>query len=203
MEELYNEMIEEGMFGDLYSDDDLEDDQEYGHPDHSPDEVLENLAAGFKYHKDGPARSYHWTKDDVKKMTDMIRRKNLQVRARQARERIIRGQNYLGISDKDHLLRWVNSCRLGYRFSLNSKVERGPKLRRNEWSNKRLWHYVSRTLLAEFDFWTEIFNSDQAKAADIKYPKVSDLIFRHNEDFTSGLWSEFSQHWEKFIDKMR
>ena len=203
MEQLFQQLLDEGL-GLGQSDDESDQDEEiFGHPDHSPNEVLENLRNGYKYHKNGPAREYSWSKADIAEMTKMIEKKNNLVKLRRAKERVIRGQDYKGYSDKDHLLRWVNSCRMGYRFSLNPKVERGPQLRRKEWSNKKLWEYVSRTLIAEFDYWTEVFQSDQAKAAGIQYPKVSDLIFRHNEDFTSGLWSEFSHHWERFINNMR
>ena len=201
MEQLFQQLVEEGL--DVGHSDDEDDQDEDGHPDHSPNEVIENLRKGYKYHKNGPAREYSWSKSEIAEMTKMIERKNNLVKLKQAKERIIRGQDYRGNSEKDHLLRWVNSCRMGYRFPLNPKVERGPQLRRVDWSNKKLWEYVSRTLIAEFDYWTEIFQSDQAKAANIQYPKVSDLIFRHNEDFTSGLWSEFAHHWERFIDNMR
>ena len=203
MEQLFQQLLDEGMGVGQSDDESDQDEEDFGHPDHSPNEVIENLRNGYKYHKNGPAREYSWSKEEIAEMTKMIERKNNLVKLKRAKERIIRGQDYKGYSDKDHLLRWVNSCRMGYRFSLNPNVERGPQLRRKEWSNKKLWEYVSRTLIAEFDYWTEIFQSDQAKAADIKYPKVSDLIFRHNEDFTSGLWSEFSHHWERFINKMR
>ena len=204
MEQLFRELVEEGVLNELSDDEDHgRDEGEFGHPPHSPNEVIQNLKKGFKYHKNGPAREYDWSKKHIEEMTRMIDHKNKEVKFKRAKERIIRGQNYQGVSDKDHLLKWVNSCRMGYRFPLNPLVERGPQLCRKDWSNKQLWHYVSRTLIAEFDYWTKIFQSDQAKAADIKYPKVSDLIFRHNEDFTSGLWSEFATHWERFIDNMR
>ena len=203
MEQLFHQLLEEGVELGFSDDDEDPNDEQSGHPEHTPEEVIENLKKGYKYHKNGPARTYSWTKDQIAEMTRMIERKNNLVKMKQAKERIIRGQNYKGISEKDHLLRWVNSCRMGYRFALNPKVERGHQLRRKDWSNKKLWEYVSRTLIAEFDYWTEIFQSDQAKTANIRYPKVSDLIFRHNEDFTSGLWSEFSHHWERFINDMR
>ena len=205
MEQLFRELVEEGVLGELSdSDEEEENGEEFGHPPHTPNEVIENLRNGFKYHKNGPAREYDWSMmpDLVEEMTRMIERKHNEIKLKRAKERIIRGQNYRGESEKDHLLRWVNSCRMGYRFPMNPNVERGEQLRRSDWSNKKLWNYVSRTLIAEFDYWTKIFQSDQAKKSNIQYPKISDLIFRHNDDFTSGLWSEFAEHWVQFIDKM-
>ena len=37
---------------------DEEDEENLGHPEETTEEVLKNLANGFKYHKNGPARGY-------------------------------------------------------------------------------------------------------------------------------------------------
>ena len=37
----------------------------------------------------------------------------------------------------------------------------------------------------------------------IQYPKIEDLVFRHNDDFVGGLWTDFEKHWQRFIDEIR
>ena len=204
MEQLFEQLVDAGLEDLGLEDDDDLPTEEYGHPDHSPLEVLENLRSGFKYHKNGPAREYDWTKEDRQIMTDLIRERAAQVEKRRKKERVIRGQDYLGNSEKDHLVRWVNACLVGIRFPNNPKVRRGAAIGRKEWSNKKLWRYVSETLIAEFDYWNEMHVRNQKGPPEAaQYPKVSDLIFRHNDDFTSGLWSEFSDFWEPFLNDMR
>ena len=204
MEELFQQLVDDGLEElEIFSDSDNDDDM-YGHPDHTPLEVLENLKAGYKYHKNGPAREYFWTKDHVKIMTEMIQEKAALIKSQSKKERQIRGQDFQGNSDPDHLLKWVNRCLVGKQFPYNPSIERGPALKRHQWSNKKLWHYVSRALIAEYDYWTAQHKRNQnLDPQNTKYPDIRNLIFRHNDDFTSGLWSEFSEHWERFINEMR
>ena len=204
METLFQQLVDDGLEElEIFSDDES-DDILYGHPDHTPLEVLENLKKGFKYHKNGPAREYFWTKEHVAIMTAMIQEKAALIKENKRKERIIRGQNYTGESDKDHLLKWVNRCLVGKQFSYNPNIERGPALKRHQWSNLRLWHYVSRALISEFDYWTKQHaNNQMIDPEKTRYPDIRNLILRHSDDFTSGLWSEFSEHWERFINEMR
>ena len=192
----------------LYSDDDDFEDEELGHPLEDKKTVLKNLSNGFKYHKNGPAREYAWNKSEISTMAEMIlERHNRVVMDKKNRVREIRAQDHLGNSGRNTLLNWVNSCLTGKRFPDNPKILRGPKISFNDWSNHKLWRYVSSTLQAEFHYWDEV-NKQNARLPQesshlARYPKLSDLIFRHNDDFTSGLWSEFHDFWVPFINELR
>ena len=200
---------EEGCL--LSSDDDETDDDgetDAGHPLEDKKDVLNNLRNGYAYHKNGPAREYEWTPEEISEMSSMIVAAHEKIKAAtKNKARVIRAQNYKGESSANMLRNWVNSCRSGQRFPDNPTVERGPKLEHDEWSNHQLWEYVSRTLQAEFHYWTKVeainrkLPKDKQKSA--RYPKLDDLIFRHNDDFTAGLWSDFQSHWQPFIDELR
>ena len=179
-----------------------------GHPLQTKSEVLEGLRNGYKYHKNGPAREYSWNKQEIAVMTKLIMEKNELVKAaKKNRSRRIRAQLYDGTSTGHTLINWVNSCLTGKRFPENKAVQRGPAIAHGDWSNHKMWCYVSSTLQAEFHYWNTVnsinkqLGSDEAARA--RYPKLTDLIFRHNDDFVSGLWSEFSEYWQPFIDELR
>ena len=178
-----------------------EEDSPSGHPIEDKVTVLENLRNGFKYHKNGPAQPYEWDKKDMSVMTEMIKK---QAASLTKGRRKVRAVGYDNVPLPDGLLGWVNSVRDGTYFSDNPNVERGPRFKSCEKSNFWLWNFVSRTLLAEFDYWTEVHkenkNCDPSKS---RYPKLSQLIFRHPDDFVGGLWSDFQTHWQRFIDEMR
>ena len=190
------------------SEDEAEDEDREGHPLETKEQVLENLRKGFPYHKNGPAREYDWNKDEISQMSKMIQEKHFEIkRAKKNKSRVIQAQNYKGETSSNMLLNWVNSCLSGERFPDNSDIKRGPTLEHGEWSNHRLWQYVSTTLQSEFHYWCKVEQINRKlppeKRKEAKYPKLSDLIFRRNEDFTSGLWSEFSEFWQPFIDEIR
>ena len=195
----------------LSSDEDSDTDDEIenkGHPRETKEKVLANLIDGFAYHKNGPAQEYDWNSNDVSIMTDLIRRQHEKTQAASKnKNRIIRAQNYKGESSANMLRNWVNSCRISERFPDNIQIQRGPKLEHDEWTNHQLWQYVSATLQSEFHYWTkvEIINRSlpEERKKEVRYPKLGDLIFRHNDDFVSGLWSDFSEYWQPFIDEIR
>ena len=179
-----------------------------GHPFETKKQVLENLEAGYSYNKGGPAREYEWNSTDISKMADLLRKKNTEVRnQRKKRPRAIRAQNYRGDTSNNYLLNWVNSVRCGKRFPENTKLVRGPKWLHGQRSNHQLWEAVSEILTCEFHYWMQIHRQNLAlpkdERAKVKYPRVEDLIFRVNDDFTGGLWSQFYQYWEPFIDELR
>ena len=190
----------------IYSSDDDEDSS--GHPHETKGQVLENLASGFPYNKGGPAREYDWTAGEISKMAQLIRDRDQKVRQELASNpRKIRGQDYLGQTSNNHLLKWINSVRSGKRFAHNPKISRGPSLKYGQWTNHRQWEYVSSVLIAEFHYWIAVEKQNRKLGPGeghlARYPKLSDLIFRNNEDFTGGLWSNFYQFWEPFITEMR
>ena len=179
-----------------------------GHPFESKQKVLENLEKGYPYNKGGPAREYEWDLSEIAKMSDLIRKRNEEVREnRKKRPRAIRAQNYRGETSGNYLLNWVNSVRCGKRFPENPKLVRGPKWKHGQRSNHQLWETVSEILTCEFHFWMGIHkkNADLPPGEKVKakYPRIEDLIFRVNEDFTGGLWSQFYQYWEPFINELR
>ena len=194
----------------LSSDEDSEEDDAgpLGHPVETKSAVLRNLAHGFPYNKGGPAQEYWWTSEEISHMAQLLRAQNDRVRERtKKRPRAIRAQNYKGVSSRNTLLNWINSVRLGKRFAENSRHERGSRIKHGQWSNHRQWEYVSEILTHEFHYWmaqekiNKALPSDQSHLA--KYPLVEDLIFRNNEDFTGGLWSQFYKYWEPFIAELR
>ena len=195
----------------LSSDDDDSDDDgdtNTGHPVEDKRAILEKLREGFAYHKNGPAREYDWTKEEIAEMSTLITETHERVKAASKnKSRVIRAQNYKGESSANMLRNWVNSCLQGKRFPDNPQIERGEKIDHEDWSNYQMWDYVSRTLQAEFHYWTKVekinrnLPSDRTK--EVRYPKLDDLIFRHNDDFTAGLWSDFRTHWQPFIDELR
>ena len=205
----FDECIGEGH--PISDDSDSEDDsaaEKKGHPIETKAEVLKNLAANFPYNKGGPAQEYAWNREDISKMTELIRERHSILQKRyQKKSRQIRGQNYKGESTHNHLLNWVNSCRSGKRFPLNASIQRGEPFSYGEKTNQQLWEYVSETLIHEFHYWVKKDKENQklpkSQQQKIDYPKLDDLIFRHNDDFTGGHWSHFAKFWDPFIDEMR
>ena len=65
-----------GSTGCLLSSDDDDDDEKPGHPDQTKEDVLAGLRNGFKYHKNGPAREYNWSKAEIQQMSELIREKD-------------------------------------------------------------------------------------------------------------------------------
>ena len=183
----------------LYSSD-SEDEDSQGHPMETKEQVMENLKRGFMYHKNGPAQQYDWTKDDIAKMTEIIHGSVQKVKKGR---RNVRAINYKGEPFPGGLLGWVNSVRTGQYFPDNKRISRGPALASGEKTNFWLWNYVSETLIHEFDYWTEWHEQNKKlKPEDTKYPDISKMIFRHSEDFVGGLWTDFSKHWQRFVDEM-
>ena len=186
---------------------DEEEEVTVGHPIETRSEVLMNLEKGFSYNKGGPAREYEWDSSDISKMAELIRKKNNEVREdRKKRPRAIRAQNYRGETSGNYLLNWVNSVRCGKRFPENSSLTRGPKLKHGQKSNHQLWEIVSEILTCEFHYWMKIHKQNiklpENERSKVKYPRVEDLIFRVNDDFTGGLWSQFYKYWEPFIEEL-
>ena len=172
-----------------------------GHPLETKEKVLENLRRGYVYHKNGPAQMYDWTNEDIKTMTGIIQDS---VSNLKRGRRKIRAVDYLGRPLPNGLLGWVNSVRSGKYFGDNPKINRGPAIKCGEKSNFWLWNFVSDTLLAEFDYWSDVHKTNATvKPEDTRYPDISKLVFRHSEDFVGGLWCDFESHWQKFIDEMR
>ena len=172
-----------------------------GHPVESKAEVLQNIANGFRYHKNGPAQPYNWGKDDLAKMTTLIKEASKSVVRGRRKIRAIRhdGKEFPG-----GLLGWVNNVRKGIYFGDNPSVQRGPVYKSGEKSNHWLWNFVSETLLAEVDFWTKIHSDNQiGDPKNSKYPDLEKLIFRHPDDFVGGLWTDFEKHWQRFVNEMR
>ena len=189
-------------------DDRDESEDDGGHPYEAKKDVLVNLQAGYPYHKGGPAREYDWTHSDISQMAEMLRQQNEKVREnRKKRPRAIRAQNYRGETSNNYLLNWVNSVRSGKRFGQNPGLERGSKWERGFKSNHQLWETVSDILTCEFHYWMDIHKKNLAlpksKRSAAKYPHIEDLIFRVNDDFTGGLWSQFYRYWEPFINELR
>ena len=185
-----------------------EEEDDGGHPHESKREVLEKLESGYPYNKGGPAREYDWSASDFSKMAEMIRRKDREVRSeRKKRPRAIRAQNYRGDTSKNYLLNWINSVRCGKRFDKNHEHDRGPKWLHGQKSNHQLWETVSEILTKEFHYWMGIHKKNMAlpksQRSQVKYPMIEDLIFRVNDDFTGGLWSQFYRYWEPFINELR
>ena len=211
--EYYRRFFSEQEFNDAVSiierpSDDEDDHPDGGHPFDNKNVVLEKLAAGFPYNKGGPAREYDWTAADIAKMTELIRDKNKHVREdRKKRPRAIRAQNYRGETSNNYLINWVNSVRSGKRFEKNTKLLRGPKLEHGQQSNHQLWEMVSEILTCEFHYWMEVHKKNLTlpvnQRTKVMYPRLEDLIFRVNDDFTGGLWSQFFNYWEPFINELR
>ena len=201
-----------GPEGCLLSSDDSDEGEDdkvaSGHPRETKQAVLEQLKNSFAYHKNGPAQEYDWSAEDIDIMTEMIRKAHSEtLAAKKNKARVIRAQNHLGESSANMLRNWVNSCLSGQRFPKNRFIKRGPKIEHDQWTNHQMWEYVSETLQFEFRYWSTVEKLNRELPADQKiqaeYPKLEDLIFRHNEDFTAGLWSEFSEFWQPFIDELR
>ena len=185
-----------------------EEEDDGGHPYEGRAEVLRNLKNGYPYNKGGPAREYQWRPSDISEMADLIREKNDAVRKqRKKRPRAIRAQNYRGNTSNSYLLNWVNSVRCGKRFADNKQHVRGPKLLRGQKSNQQLWEIVSEIMTGEFHHWMSIHKQNLSlpknQRQKVKYPLVEDLIFRVNDDFVGGLWSQFYRFWEPFINELR
>ena len=188
--------------------DDEDGDERSGHPLETKAAVLENLRTGFSYHKNGPAQEYDWTPAEITLMTQMIRDTHSETKAAtKNKHRIIRAQNFRGESSQNTLRNWVNSCLSGQRFPDNPRVRRGPRIGHNDWSNFKQWEYVSETLQHEFHYWSEVEKINRSlpseRQKEVRYPRLDDLIFRHNDDFTGGHWSHFAKFWDPFIDEMR
>ena len=178
-----------------------EDEVTEGHPLEDKVTVLRNLRNGFKYHKNGPAQMYDWSKDDIREMTKIIHgsiKKNSRAR------RKIRAVDYRGRPFPGGLLGWVNAVRTGHYFADNPRIERGPVIKGGERTNFWLWNFVSQTLLHEFDYWTEVHKKNATvDPKDTRYPDISKLIFRNSDDFVGGLWCDFEKYWQRFVDEMR
>ena len=196
----------------LSSDDDSTDDEmdeaATGHPAETKEEVLKNLRDGYSYHKNGPAREYDWTATEISEMSELILKTHSEVQAAtKNKSRVIRAQNYKGESSANMLRNWINSCLNGKRFPENPRIERGDSIEHDEWTNHQMWEYVSRTLQSEFHYWTNVEKINRTLPSDrkkeVRYPKLDDLIFRHNDDFTAGLWSDFREYWQPFINELR
>ena len=190
------------------SSDDESEDENVGHPVEDKATVLRKLAHGFPYNKGGPAQEYTWSSEDISHMAELLRTRNDQVREKaKKRPRAIRAQNYKGVSSRNTLLNWINSVRSGKRFPDNDRHERGKRIHHGQWSNHRQWEYVSEILTNEFHYWMAQEKINQSLPEDqkhlAKYPLVQDLIFRNNDDFTGGLWSQFYKYWEPFIAELR
>ena len=180
---------------------DEEEEESSGHPIETKETVIQNIANGFRYHKNGPAQPYNWNKDDLIKMTKLIKEAAKKVTRGRRKIRAIR---YDGKEFPGGLLGWVNNVRKGLYFSDNPNVNRGPVFKSGEKSNHWLWNFVSETLLAEVDFWTKIHKANQkCDPEQSKYPDLEKLIFRHPDDFVGGLWTDFEKHWQRFVDEMR
>ena len=178
-----------------------EDEENEGHPVEDKQVVLQNLANGFKYHKNGPAQPYDWTKDDMKYMSRLI--SDTSKRVSKGRKKI-RAVKYDGTPFPGGLLAWVNGVRNGTYFSDNPKIQRGPVFKSGEKSNFWLWNFVSETLLAEVDYWSKVHKENQTvDPSQARYPDINQLIFRDKEDFVGGLWCDFEKHWQKFVAEMR
>ena len=193
------------VFDEFFSSSD-DDDDPIGQPIEAMDEILSKLQKDFPYHKNGPAQSYDWTPEHIDVMSQNIKDFAARIKSNNERKsRKIRAHDYLGVSKKNHLLKWVNSCLRGERFAHNPNITRGKKLELTDWSNHKLWEYVSETLIHEFHYWTDIHkkNLGQKDASKVLYPQVTDLIFRENDDFVGGLWSDFSKFWEPFIEEVK
>ena len=207
--EIYLGVFEENEFDEAAIFDRSSDEEDDGgHPYDNKATVLSKLEDGYPYNKGGPAREYDWTASDISKMADLIRKKNEEVRQnRKKRPRAIRAQNYRGDTSNNYLLNWINSVRCGKRFENNPNHERGPKLLHGQRSNHRLWEYVSEILTKEFHYWMDIHKKNMAlpksERSKVQYPLIEDLIFRVNDDFTGGLWSQFYKYWEPFISELR
>ena len=189
----------------LFSSDSEEEHE--GHPKEQKSVVLEKLFSGFRYHKDGPAQSYQWTEEEIQKMAQ-----HLEEYAKQAKEgkrRKIRAVRYDGTPVVGGLLRFVNDARMGKTFKDNPRISRRQKAYyAGQLTQHQLWHEASEILLAEFDYWSEVHQSNllhfkAGQPEKCRYPKIGDLIFRHNDDFVGGLWSDFHIHWDRFIDELR
>ena len=190
----------DGEDEEYYLSSESEEEDDVGHPLETKDEVFENLKQGFLYHKNGPAQQYDWTKDDIAKMSRIIQDSVATVKKGR---RNVRAMNFKGEPFPGGLLGWVNSVRTGRYFPDNTKIERGKALVSGEKSNFWLWNYVSETLIHEFDYWTEWQKVNKTlKPEETKYPDISKMIFRHSDDFVGGLWSDFSKHWQRFVDEM-
>ena len=178
-----------------------DEDEPTGHPIEEKNDVIQNIANGFRYHKNGPAQPYDWTKEDLAKMTRLI--EDAAKRVKKGRRKI-RAIKHDGTEFPGGLLAWVNCVRRGMYFSDNPNVQRGAPFTSGEKSNHWLWNYVSETLLAEVDYWTKIHKANQkANPSETKYPDINNLIFRHPDDFVGGLWCDFEKHWQRFVDEMR
>ena len=179
----------------------------HGHPLETKTSVLNKLKNGACYHKNGPARSYDWTADDISEMSKILEEHAQNVAS--GKRKKIRAVRYDGTPVKGGLLRFVNDAKNGKTFPNNPKIKRSYKtIRAGQLTQHQLWHITSKILIAEFDYWTEIYAQNQKLAAEgkgyaCKYPKINDLVFRHSEDFVGGLWSDFEEHWQRFVDEIR
>ena len=87
------------------------------------------------------------------------------------------------------LLEWINNVRTGKSFKyLKYNLE---PLKPNEYSNHQLWHYVSIYL-------AEIYEYVRKLPKTTTLP-LKDLIVRNKDDFVSGTWNAFKEHWLPYI----
>ena len=178
-----------------------------GHPMETKDEVLNKLRSGFPYHKNGPAQEYDWTEKEILEMAKHL--ETYSQEATSSKRKKIRAVRFDGTPVKGGLLRFVNDAKNGKTFRHNPYIKRSYKtIRAGQLTQHQLWHITSKILIAEFDYWTDVFakNNEHVKngqSADCKYPNINDLVFRHSDDFVGGLWSDFEEHWQRFVDEIR
>lgn len=195
------------IMSDSDSDDDNGGGAAKGHAVETKDQVLENLFNGFPYHKNGPAQGYKWSEAEIEKMAQHL--EDYASKVKRGRRKKIRATRYDGRPVTGGLLKFVNDAVTGKTFPNNPHIKR----RRNRYkagyiTQHALWHEASEILIAEFDYWMDIYEDNIKYASEgrpelIRYPKIEDLVFRNNEDFVGGLWSDFEKHWQRFIDEIR
>lgn len=178
-----------------------------GHPLETKSEVLQNLIKGHPYHKNGPAQGYKWNEQEIEQMAQHL--EEYATNVRRGRRKKIRATRFDGRPVTGGLLKFVNDAVTGKTFPNNHYIKRRKnRYRAGYISQHALWHEASEILIAEFDYWMDVHQNNIKHAAEnrpelIQYPKIEDLIFRNNEDFVGGLWSDFEKHWQRFIDEIR
>ena len=187
---------------------DSEDDEGHqGHPVESKNDVLCKLKDHFPYHKNGPAQPYSWTDSEVKIMSQHLQ--DYADKIQEGKRRKIRAVHYDGKPYVGGLLKFVNKAITGKLFPQNPHIRlRKRKYCAGELSQHQLWHIASEILIAEFDYWIDVSKENAKHVANgqperCRYPHINKLVFRNNEDFVGGLWSDFETHWQRFIDELR
>ena len=87
------------------------------------------------------------------------------------------------------LLQWVNNVRTGKTFTyLKHALEPLPP---DKYSNHQLWHFVSVYLAEIYEY--------VRKLPKTQTLPLKDLIVRNKDDFVSGTWNAFKEHWLPYI----